>query len=291
MTLITTNLPGNQVASMVQLMRQELVANYPISEVESLIHYTFREVCQMNRMDVVIRAEEHLTPEVVKRFQEITSRLKDHEPIQYIFGHAEFCGLDILLSEDVLIPRPETEELVYWIKSFYESEPPKSVLDIGTGSGCIALALKKLFPQAAVSATDVSAEVVRMARENAVRNQLDVSITQSNILNGSSELGQFDLIVSNPPYVTREQMGDMLPNVLNYEPHLALFVHDNDALKFYKAIAKFCQSHLTKNGALFLEINEDLASDTLSLLETFNFTQTSVKKDLNGKFRMVKAMW
>ena len=289
--MITTDLPRNQVASMVQLMRQELIGIYPVREIEALIHYTFREVCEMNRMDVILRGEEHLSPEIVERFQEITHRLKDEEPIQYIFGRMEFCGLEILLSPDVLIPRPETEEMVRWVEKDCKDNPPKTILDIGTGSGNMALALKTIFPEAEVSATDVTAEVVRMARKNAEHNNLDITVMLSNILNGSVELGEYDLIVSNPPYVTREQMGEMKSNVFNYEPHLALFVRDSDPLKFFRAIAKFCEKHLNKDGVLFIEINEVFAADTISLLESFNFTKVTVKKDLNGKFRMVKAMW
>lgn len=285
------NIPGSQVASMVQYMRQELMGTYPIRELESLIRYTFREVCEMNRVDMVLRAEEHLTPEIVKRFEEVTFRLKYDEPIQYIFGRTEFCGLEILVTKDVLIPRPETEELVAWVQKDFKNNPPKIILDIGTGSGCMALALKKIFPEAEVFGTDATAEVVRMARKNAEHNNLEVKFTLSNILNGSTELGEFDVIVSNPPYITRDEYVDILPNVFNHEPHLALFVRNNDPMMFYRAIGKFCQTHLTKRGGLYLEFNENYAADTLSVLESFNFTNTTVRKDFNGKFRMAKAMW
>lgn len=276
---------------MVHLMRQELFVAYPMAEIESLIHYCFQEICGMNRMDLMLQPEAMLNEDIVQKFQEVINRLQQHEPIQYIFGHASFYGLDILLNENVLIPRPETEELVNWVLREQSDQGVQSVLDIGTGSGCIALALKSNLPQAKVTAIDVAPKVVEAARQNAAHNQLEVEVLQRNILNQPGDLGTYDLIVSNPPYVTRSQMGDMMPNVLNYEPHLALFIEDDDPLKFYKAIGDFCQKHLSPKGVLYLEINEDLAADTAGLLESYNFTSTTIKKDLNGKFRMVKAMW
>lgn len=284
-------IPKKEVISLIHLMRQELFTRYSITEIESLIHYCFQEICGFNRMDMILRSEELLDEPTIERFREVTERLKDHEPIQYIFGHSEFYNLDILLSQDVLIPRPETEELVHWVIREQRENNIREVLDIGTGSGCIALALKANLPKSNVSGIDVSPAVVKMARKNADHNKLDVDFRQANILNDLVGFGKYDLIVSNPPYVTRAQMGEMLPNVMNYEPHLALFIEDDDPLKFYKAIGHFCQKHLNPEGTLYLEVNEDLAGDTAFLLESFNFASTTIKKDLNGKFRMVKARW
>lgn len=291
MSTTLTYIPNKQVISLIHLMRQELFTTYSIAEIESLIHYCFEEICNMNRMDLILHSEDILDAATIERFREVTERLKSNEPIQYIFGHSEFYNLDILLSQDVLIPRPETEELVHWLIREQRVEPVKDVLDIGTGSGCIALALKANLPKANVTGIDVTQDVVDMARKNAVHNKLDVNFLKANILNDPSNFGSYDLIVSNPPYVTRAQMGEMLPNVMDYEPHLALFIEDDDPLKFYKSIGHFCQKHLRPNGTLYLEVNEDLASDTAFLLESFNFTSTTIKKDLNGKFRMVKARW
>lgn len=285
------DIPSKRVLSIVYYMRQELSAEYPVPELEALIHYAFKEVMGYSRIDVMMRSEDELLPGVVDRFQEVTERLKNHEPIQYIFGHTTFYGLDLLVNSEVLIPRPETEELVNWVLSEQKNRNIMRALDIGTGSGCIALALKANLKEAEVLGVDVSHSVVEQAIVNAQHNRLDVNFELRNILNQPTDLGTFDLIVSNPPYVTREQMGGMMPNVLNYEPHLALFVEDNDPLKYYKAIGHFCQKALAPNGVLYLEVNEDLATDTAHLLETFNFTSTSIKKDLSGKFRMVKAMW
>lgn len=280
-----------QVISMVHFMRQELFSTYEINEIEAMIHYCFEEICGMGRIDVMTRSEDQLDAEVVERFDEVVDRLKQHEPIQYIFGHSRFYGLDIKLNKHVLIPRPETEELVHWMATEQRKASIHSILDIGSGSGCIALAMKDQFPEAQVAGVELSPEAIEVARANARHNKLDVHFVQSNILDQPHHLGAYDLIVSNPPYVTRAQMDHMLPNVLNHEPHLALFIEDDDPLKFYKAIAQFCKKHLQADGVLYLEINEDLAPDTVSLLESHNFTRTTIKKDLSGKFRMVKAMW
>lgn len=291
MSTTATFIPNNRVISLVHMMRQELFSSYSITEIESLIHYCFREICGFNRMDVVMRSEDELGEEAMTKFLDVIARLKNHEPVQYIFGHTEFYNLDIHLTRDVLIPRPETEELVHWVIREQQLLPVKDALDIGTGSGCIALALKDNLPDANVTGIDVDRAVIEVAQANAENNELDVEFKQANILNDLVQFGQFDLIVSNPPYVTRAQMEEMLPNVVNHEPHLALFIEDDDPLKFYKAIAHFCQKHLRPEGVLYLEVNEDLAGDTALLLESFNFTRTNIKKDLNGKFRMVKARW
>lgn len=283
------DIPSKRVISMVYHMRQELSAHYPIPELEAIIHRTFQELMGYNRIDVMMRSEEELMPDVLERFGEVIDRLLDYEPLQYIFGHADFYGLDLTLTPNVLIPRPETEELVHWVIHEQVDRNGMRVLDIGTGSGCIALAIKSHFPESEVTGIDVSSEALMVARENAAHNELVVDFKHCNILNMPGNLGSFDLIVSNPPYVTREQMRYMHSNVLHHEPHLALFVEDNDALKFYKAIGHFSQKYLRPDGALYLEVNEDLAADTADLLKTFNFTHTSIKKDLNGKFRMVKA--
>lgn len=284
-----TDIPSKRVISMVYHMRQELSGHYSIPELEAIIHRTFQELMSYSRIDVMMRSEEELMPDVLDRFGEVIDRLLDYEPLQYIFGHSDFYGLDLRLTPNVLIPRPETEELVHWLMQEQVDRRNMRVLDIGTGSGCIALAIKSHFPDSDVTGIDVSSEALQVARENAAQNNLSVDFKMSNILNAPSNLGSFDMIVSNPPYVTREQMRYMQSNVLHHEPHLALFVEDNDALKFYKAIGHFSRKHLNPDGVLYLEVNEDFAADTADLLKTFNFTNTSIKKDLNGKFRMVKA--
>lgn len=284
-------IPTRNVVSVVHYMRQELSIYYPISEIEGLINYTFKEVLGYNKIDLIMRAEQPVAEHKMIEFAEVIAGLKQHVPIQYIFGRTRFYGVDLLLTDDVLIPRPETEELVHWILNDYKHKSNLRILDIGTGSGCIPVALKANMDDNTIDALDISSDALMVAGQNAVRNSVDVSFYQHDIL--SSEpfgMAKYDLIVSNPPYVTEAQSVSMLPNVLNYEPHLALFVPDNNPLMFYEAIAHFCKNHLNPGGALYLEINEDYSSHTADLLQAFNFTDIKVRKDLNGKFRMVKAI-
>jgi release factor glutamine methyltransferase len=290
MTIV--DVPSRSVVSMMYIMRQELLAHYALRELESLIQIAFQEIAGLSRIDLMLNPEATLSEAQVEQFVEVIDRLRDHEPVQYIFGKSRFYGCELTVAPGVLIPRPETEELVHWIIRDESERNTPDILDIGTGSGCIAIALAQTLRGAKVSALDVSSEALKIARENAAANEVPVRFSDYNILdNGPHPMGDFDIIVSNPPYVTRAQMGDMKSNVLNYEPHLALFVADDDPLKFYRAIGNFSRKYLRKNGVLYLEINEDLATDTLDLLRNFNFTRTSVKKDLNGRYRMVKAMW
>jgi release factor glutamine methyltransferase len=284
-------IPTRNVVSIVHYMRQELSIYFPISEIEALINYTFKEVLGYSKIDLIMRAEQFVADHKIVEFAEVIAGLKQHVPIQYIFGRTRFYGVEFLLTDDVLIPRPETEELVNWIVNDYKNKPAVRILDIGTGSGCIPVALKVNLSNSTVDAIDISSEALLVAGQNAIRNKVDVSFYEFDILNGDSfGLAKYDLIVSNPPYVTQAQSANMLPNVLNYEPHLALFVPDHDPLMFYRAIAQFCKTHLNPGGALYLEINEDYASDTADLLQAFNFTDIKIRKDLNGKFRMVKAI-
>lgn len=284
-------IPTRNVVSIVHYMRQELSIFYPFTEIESLINYTFKEVLGFNKIDLIMKAEQSVIDHKIVEFAEVIAGLKQHIPIQYIFGRTRFYGVELLLTDDVLIPRPETEELVNWIVNDYKNIPSVRILDIGTGSGCIPVALKANLSDSIVDALDISCEALLVAGQNAIRNKVDVSFYEFDILGGDSfGLAKYDLIVSNPPYVTEAQSASMLPNVLNYEPHLALFVSDQNPLMFYEAIARFCKSHLNPGGALFLEINEDYASDTADLLQAFNFTDIKIRKDLNGKFRMVKAI-
>lgn len=289
-----TDIPMRNAVSMLYVMRQELSGVYSMAELESLIQRTFKELLNMDRMALMLRPETPIDEEAIDRFAEVIERLKKEEPIQYIFGHTEFYGLHLNVEPGVLIPRPETEELVHWMLAEEQRRAgkPIRVLDIGTGSGCIAMALAKKWGQAEVWATDVSDVALELGRKNAAKNNVKVQFVKASILNGEPEqAGMFDIIVSNPPYVTRDQMPAMRRNVLDFEPHLALFAEGKDPLLFYRAIARYCQKHLKPDGTLYLEINEDLPSDTTDLLRSFNFTETSVRKDLNGRYRMVKAGW
>lgn len=221
--------------------------------------------------------------------------LKQEKPIQYILGEAEFYGLVFKVNSHVLIPRPETEELIAWVLEHDVNKDEFNILDIGTGSGCIAVTLAKHLPKTNVYALDVSKEALKIAKYNAVLNNVDVNYIEKDILNSETwnlnlkDL-KFDIIVSNPPYVRKQEKGLMRANVLKNEPHLALFVEDKDPLQFYKAIAKFATRKLNANGALFFEINEYLGKDMIELLEASNFETVELKQDIFKKDRMIKGI-
>jgi release factor glutamine methyltransferase len=218
--------------------------------------------------------------------------LKKEKPIQYILGETEFYGLPFLVNENTLIPRPETEELVEWIleSTKYEEQNTKlNVLDIGTGSGCIAISLAKNLPSAQVSAIDVSEKALATAHKNAKINKVDVNFILKNILETESLDEKYDVIVSNPPYVRNLEKEEIKPNVLEYEPHLALFVEDNDALLFYRKIAALAKKNLSENGKLYFEINQYLGKETVRLLEGMDFKNVILKKDVYGNDRMISC--
>ena len=219
----------------------------------------------------------------------ILKQLKQEIPVQYLLGKTSFYGLEFEVNANVLIPRSETEELVDWIlksqKSKVESQKIR-ILDIGTGSGCIAIALAKNLPNATVFAIDVSENALATAKINAENNSVNVTFINQNILETEDLQQQFDIIVSNPPYVRHLEKEEIKKNVLDNEPHLALFVADNDALVFYKKIAELAQKNLSENGQLYFEINQYLGKETIDLLQKMNFATTELRKDIYGNDRM-----
>ena len=226
--------------------------------------------------------------------QQLLSILNDLQlgkPVQYILGEAHFYGLVFKVNEHVLIPRPETEELVDWMiadNNLQFAVSDIKILDIGTGSGCIPVTLKKHLPQAQVSTLDVSAEAITVARQNAMQNGVEVDFIEADILSFKSEL-KFDVIVSNPPYIRLLEKEEMHENVLANEPHLALFVSDEDPLIFYKAIASFAQTNLNRGGKLYFEINEYLGEETVDMLDAKGFKNIELRKDMQGKDRVVRC--
>lgn len=241
------------------------------------------------RVDFAMNPDYELTPDEIAKWDEVLAQLITQKPIQYIFGNTHFYGLDLQVNENTLIPRPETEELVDWIVNENSDKKDVSILDIGTGSGCIAIALAKNLPNATVHAIDVSGEALVVAKENAINNSGTVTFWQKDILTAESLPQQFDIIVSNPPYVRNLEKYEIKGNVLDYEPHLALFVEDNDPLLFYKKIAVLAQKHLTNNGILYFEINQYLGAETTQMLQDYNFKNIGLRKDMYGNNRMVKA--
>ncbi len=273
----------------IQYIEKELSGLYPENEIKSFARLILEHLCGIDYTTMILKSDEILEPRFSKPVKEIVRRLKRQEPIQYILGETEFLDLNLKITPSVLIPRPETEELVQWIG---ESDISGSLcmLDIGTGSGCIALALKKQFPEALVSALDYSAETLETARSNAEANNLQITFFQADILKWEEYAwGNFDLIVSNPPYVKESEKRAMLPNVLRYEPKGALFVSDADPLLFYRCIADFAKNYLNENGWLFFEINENAGKETVQLLEKSGFREIVLKQDLFGKDRMVRC--
>ena len=271
----------------IQYIESELAEVYPQSEIRALLRVILEAVCGMSYTEQVLRKNEVLSEAHRKSIQTIVSRLKTYEPIQYILGETEFCGLQLKVNSSVLIPRPETEELVNFVLE-KPIAPGAKIMDIGTGSGCIALALKSALPAAAVSALDVSDEALKTAGENARINQLDITFIQRDILRWNSQLWpKFDVVVSNPPYVRNSEKELMESNVLQFEPAGALFVRDEDPLVFYRQIAAFAQQYLNDNGWLFFEINEFLGTEMCTLLKHLAFRDIDLRKDINGRDRMI----
>jgi release factor glutamine methyltransferase len=263
---------------------------YDNSEAQQIADLVMEHLTGWKRIDRVMNKSLPLRPDTLTQLEVITHELLQHKPVQYILHEAWFAGMPLYVDEHVLIPRPETEELVDWI---VKSKPRENstILDIGTGSGCIALALKKYIPTARVFACDVSADAIHVAQKNARQQELEVNFIEADITNHHLYEGfqQMDLVVSNPPYIPVADKASMRDNVLKYEPWLALFVDDNDPLLFYKAIAAFADHKLTAGGSIFVEIHEDLAAGVRTVFETAGFRNIEIKKDMQGKERMVRA--
>lgn len=228
-------------------------------------------------------------------YADYANQLLKHKPVQYVLQESWFAGMKFYVNEDVLIPRPETEELVQWITTDYErykiAGQPLLILDIGTGSGCIAVALKKKLHHAEITAIDISEKALTVAAKNAAVNNTPATFIQQDITqkNTWGLLPQFTIIASNPPYITKSEAAEMQAHVTNYEPHEALFVPDDNAMLFYTVITEFAMAHLQPDGKLYFEIHEQAAEKVCSILSQNNFTGITVKKDMQGKNRMVRA--
>ena len=277
---------------------QELSSLYEEQEIESFFYIILEKLHGLKRIDLALNPQKVMDGAHLKQWKNIVSELKKQRPVQYILGETEFYGLHFLVNENTLIPRPETEELVELIieSTNYELRNTKlKVLDIGTGSGCIAVSLAKHLPTSEVYAIDVSEKALAVAKKNAELNKVAIDFISTNILdvvNLSAVAGldkQFDIIVSNPPYVRNLEKDEIKPNVLEYEPHLALFVDDIDPLLFYRKIAELAIKNLSPNGKLYFEINQYLGKETIKLLEDFGFRNVELKKDIYGNDRMIEG--
>jgi release factor glutamine methyltransferase len=272
----------------------ELQTIHEDSEIESFFFILTEFLHNFKRIDVALHPNFEVSESDLEKWKTIISELKTEKPIQYITGEAWFYGLRFEVNENTLIPRPETEELVEWIvEGLKVKGKGQRVLDIGTGSGCIPIALKKEIPNAAVFSIDISEKALEMARKNALDNQVQVNFIHQDILQSSNLLISkssnllFDVIVSNPPYVRNLEKHEIKRNVLDYEPHLALFVDDSDALLFYRKIAQLALKSLAKNGKLFFEINQYLGKETVELVELLGFKNIELRKDFMGNDRMI----
>ncbi|RKS15036.1 peptide chain release factor N(5)-glutamine methyltransferase [Flavobacterium sp. 120] len=275
---------------------QELTPIYDAGEAESFFYLILQEKHQLKRIDLALHPDLVFSEAEIVVWDSILEQLKLEIPVQYLLGKTSFYGLDFEVNENVLIPRPETEELVEWILSnnliIQKSNPETSglkILDIGTGSGCIAISLAKNIPNAQVFAIDVSEKALATAKKNAEHNAVEVTFINQNILETEDLRQQFDIIVSNPPYVRNLEKEEIKKNVLDNEPHLALFVEDNDALIFYKKIAELARKNLSENGQLYFEINQYLGKETVDLLEKMNFKNIELRKDIYGNDRMISC--
>lgn len=291
----------------------QLDSIYGQNEVSSFFRLLIEHLLNLKPVELALAPNQTISKANQKRFDEVIKQLKREEPIQYIIGETEFIGLPFKVNNHTLIPRPETEELVQWIieESNYKTQIPNpdsywvqqqttnnkqlTILDIGTGSGCIAVSLAKSLPDAKVYAIDISKNALNVAKENAILNNVEVNFIQADILNQKNwNLGfgnlVFDLIVSNPPYVRELEKASIKNNVLRHEPHLALFVQNEDPLQFYKTICEFAVHNLKPKGRLFFEINQYLETEMTQLLRTYKFESIALRKDIFGNYRMLKAI-
>ncbi|KQR67385.1 peptide chain release factor N(5)-glutamine methyltransferase [Pedobacter sp. Leaf176] len=266
---------------------QSLNQFYNTEESKSIFYLSATSILKVTQSELLIKKDRILTEKDSDDLTRVLDVLKTGKPVQQVLGETVFYGLPLKINEHVLIPRPETEELVDWvIKEIKEKK--ETILDIGTGSGCISIAIKKYLPALSVSALDISDEALKVASANAILNGTNIDFIEADILSYSSDKS-YDVVVSNPPYIRQLEKADMHKNVIAYEPHSALFVSDDDPLIFYKTISDFAYTNLNPNGYLFFEINEFLWEETLQILIDKGFKNIELKKDMQGKDRMIMA--
>jgi release factor glutamine methyltransferase len=271
---------------------QELTPIHGADEAESFFYLILEDKNNLRRIDLALQPELAFSKVEIEDYNSLLEQLKLEVPVQHLLGSAHFYGMEFVVNENVLIPRSETEELVEWIVADCKdntSTQPIKILDIGTGSGCIAISLAKNIKNAQVFAIDVSEKALATAKINAEKNNVNVTFLLADILKTTDLNEDFDIIVSNPPYIRNLEKEEIKKNVLAYEPHLALFVADDNALIFYRKIAALAQKHLAEAGYLYYEINQYLGKETVALLENFDFKNTQLRKDIYGNDRMTKS--
>ncbi len=273
----------------IPIIKDRLGCCYPIEETTALTRIISTEILDIPQSTFFLKDDVTLTPRQEMLLYSTIERLKKHEPIQYILGHCDFCGHTFKVTPDTLIPRPETSELVEWIAEEQKGNKV-NILDIGTGSGCIAISLSCKLPGCNIAAWDISSGALAVAEENNRSNGSEVTFSQVDILAYQPQCEMFDIIVSNPPYIKENERKSMEANVLDWEPHTALFVPDNDPLLFYRAIAEKALVMLTPGGALYFEINRAHGAETVEMLQSLGYRKTELHKDLAGNDRMIKAI-
>ncbi len=282
------------LSDLLQFMQEEIGNLYPENEYKSIRRIIFERLTDIHPVDFHIKPQLEVPEEKFLQIKEIVKELKTYKPIQYVLGTTQFLSLTLKVTPSVLIPRPETEELADWIIKTHKYNDNK-ILDIGTGTGCLAIALDRLMLHSQTDGIDISDEALEIAEENSYMNESIVNFFNYNILQGHNGPNSdkfkehYDLIVSNPPYVCKSESSSMLKNVLDYEPHIALFVDDNDPLIFYKAIADFARIKLEWGGMLYFEFNPKFEKEITEMLMLKGFRNIQLRRDINGKARMIRA--
>ncbi len=272
----------------IKFIRSNLSASYETLELQSVSRLLLSKISGYSFTEIIVNKNTIFSAEQRAILEIYVEKLKRGMPVQYVLGVTEFCGLPFMVNEAVLIPRPETEELVQWMVQ--EIEPDSHILDIGTGSGCIAVALKHFLPDADVHACDIAVESLAVAANNADNLRLPVYFFQCDILEVEKSDRKYHVIVSNPPYIPQSERTDMMRRVKDFEPERALFVEDTDPLIFYRKIAQFALSNLFSGGNLFFEVHRDYGKACVQLLEDMSFVDIQLKKDIFGNERMVRAV-
>ncbi len=270
-------------------IKQSLAPLYDKAETDAIIRIIFEHIMGYSTVDIILHKDTELSSFVKQKIDNVITELLKHCPIQYIFGNTQFYGLNFKVNQHTLIPRPETQELVQMIVDENPSTDLR-VLDIGTGSGCIACSLARNMKFAQVSAVDISSEALTIARENAERLKVKVSLSECDILSASPQADSYDIIVSNPPYICEKERSSMEHNVLDYEPYSALFVPDSDPLRFYRAITNYSQKALQSNGKLYFEINSLYYREVVGLMREHSFDNVIALRDYKGNYRFVKGV-
>lgn len=283
-------IPSNSIGDIISFFKNELKDLYDDKELNNIILWTLEHYTGLPKTRLLVQKEYRVSESVLLKIKFAINDLKKFRPIQYILGETEFCNLNFIVNENILIPRPETEELVKWITDDNKGSDCLSLLDIGTGSGCIAISISNIMKNWKIDGFDISEKAVEAAVENNKRNNSSVSFSVFDILNKSNwdKAGNYDIIVSNPPYIPQKEKASMSKNVTEFEPDIALFVPDDSPFVFYEKISDFASEKLNNNGQVYFEIHENYSQELLRIFEKKNFKEVQIRNDINKKPRMIK---